>query len=333
MRRVVHFGPANSPGGMATVIKTLNRNPPEGWEAGIIPTHGSSLLGTIKSWVFAMRRLKLAISKGEIDIAHIHVTHSISWIRKRSLMKICEKMGVPTVIHIHSGKFDRFCSGWFGSSVKKELRVEKRTTVVLEERWKGLLRKWIPDSSFVVFNPSNAIGDRKNHKLGDKVRLLLLSRKNEIKGHDFSIGIIEELHRMGINASLTMTGTTSGSSKKFPDLEVNCLGWVSEEEKKELVEEADFLISPSEYEGSSMSVIEAMVSGLPCIVSEASRETVGVSELVAGKNTESWAKAIIRCSNSEKYDDLLEKIRLRSSIYSIERCRSSLGEIYESLIV
>ena len=57
--------------------------------------------------------------------------------------------------------------------------------------------------------------------------------------------------------------------------EVNCLGWVSEERKRRLVASADFLISPSDYEGSSMSVIEAIVSGLPAIVSEAVERPLG----------------------------------------------------------
>ena len=203
---------------MSTVIRNLHQNPPNGWSSSTINTHEDSFIGMLAKWFRSGRILEQMIREGEVDIAHIHVTHSLSWIRKRSLMRKCEKMGIPTVIHIHSGKFDRFCTGWFGSSVKKELLVENRATIVLEERWKKLLKEWLPDSTFVVFNPSNAIGDRRNHELLTKVKLLLLSRKSEIKGHDFSIGIIEELHRMGINASLTMTGTTSGSSKEFPDL-------------------------------------------------------------------------------------------------------------------
>lgn len=333
MRRVVHFGPADSPGGMATVINTLHRNPPKGWVSRIIPTHGPSAIGAASSWISAMRKLREVFDNGEIDIAHFHVTHSVSWIRKRSLMKKCEKMGIPSVIHIHSGKFDRFCSGWFGSSVKKELLVKNRATVVLEERWKDLLNEWIPDSTFVVSNPSNAIANRENHRLGDKIELLLLSRKSGVKGHDFSIRILEKLHEMGIPAKLTMTGTRLGVSQKFPELEVNCLGWVSEEQKRRLVESADFLISPSDYEGSSMSVIEAIVSGLPAIVSEASRETIGVSELVAGDSAESWANKIVDYSESGKYNQIQEMLRERSSIYSIEKCKSSLGEVYESLIV
>ena len=47
----MHFGPANSPGGMATVIKTLNRNPPEGWE-----------LELSNSWFFAPWHNKVGLS-------------------------------------------------------------------------------------------------------------------------------------------------------------------------------------------------------------------------------------------------------------------------------
>ena len=35
------------------------------------------------------------------------------------------------------------------------------------------------------------------------------------------------------------------------------------------------MLSPSQYEGSSVSVIESLVSGLPVIASPASSETVG----------------------------------------------------------
>ena len=33
MRRVLHVGPCNTPGGMAKVIEILSQNPPNGWVA------------------------------------------------------------------------------------------------------------------------------------------------------------------------------------------------------------------------------------------------------------------------------------------------------------
>ena len=33
MRKVLHVGPCNTPGGMAKVMEILSQNPPEGWQA------------------------------------------------------------------------------------------------------------------------------------------------------------------------------------------------------------------------------------------------------------------------------------------------------------
>ena len=39
MRKVLHVGPCDSPGGMATVMQTLAEHPPEGWEAELLSSH------------------------------------------------------------------------------------------------------------------------------------------------------------------------------------------------------------------------------------------------------------------------------------------------------
>ena len=36
MRKVLHVGPCDTPGGMATVMRTLAEFPPEGWEAELL---------------------------------------------------------------------------------------------------------------------------------------------------------------------------------------------------------------------------------------------------------------------------------------------------------
>ena len=39
MRRVLHVGPCNTPGGMAKVIEILSKNPPDGWTAETWQSH------------------------------------------------------------------------------------------------------------------------------------------------------------------------------------------------------------------------------------------------------------------------------------------------------
>ena len=333
MKRVVHLGPSESPGGMSVVIKNMLKHPPMGWQAGAISTHGKTTIETLKRWLFSRKELKRRISSHEIDLAHIHVTHSISWWRKRGLMRICRKNRVPLVIQIHSGKFEKFCSGFSGKSVKKELSMPKTKTVLLEERWKRKLAKWVPADSIVVPNFSDSLTNRSNHKLSKKIKLLVLSRDSPGKNHDFAIEILRALNHSGKSASLSMTGVSEDKSTKVDGLEIDFLGWIDENRKSELIAESDFLISPSEFEGSSMSVIESIRSGLPCFVSEASGETLGIPEMViSSRDPKKWAEEIVKWSNREKYENAVSLINNQSIRFAPITSRNILAEIYNDLL-
>ena len=334
MHRVVHLGPSKSQGGMSEVIRTLHQNPPAGWSSSIIDTHDDSPIYMLLKWIKSRRSLKSRIKSGEVDIAHIHVTHSLSWIRKRSIMRICEKARLPTIVHIHSGKFDSFCRGWYGKSVKRELSKKNRKIVVLEQRWLDLLSPWISrDNTNVVPNPSIPKIDRKSHKIGDGVKILLLSRDAKCKGHGFAIRTADSLLQMGREVSISLTGIESHKERISPELDVRCLGWVDGKEKIQLIRDADIMLSPSQYEGSSMSVIEAIVNGLPCIVSESSDETVGIAELVVSDFDEKkWAMRIDDCTKEPKYSEICNKLLEKTPKYSINRTNRKLGQLYDSLV-
>jgi len=115
---------------------------------------------------------------------------------------------------------------------------------------------------------------------------------------------------------------------------VEAMGWIGQEEKARAISEADFLLMPSEFEGSSMSVIEAMVSGLPPIVSTASAETVGVSSLVLPLDApEAWAERIASLRQPRAYRDTVESILVQAERYSPELARFQWGALYESLLL
>ena len=333
VRRVIHLGPSESQGGMATVINNLCQSPPKGWVANSISTHGNSIFSVISRWFFSRVELKKKIVDGEIDVAHIHVTHSISWWRKRGIMRICEKWGIPSVIHIHSGKFDEFCRGIAGISVRKELSKKQRKTIILENRWKTRLKEWIPCDSVVIRNTSYPLANRSNHKIGGEIKLLILSRKSPVKGVGFTKEVLRCLDKIGKKASLVVTGSGGVIENYYQHLDITQLGWVSEDEKRTLIEEADFLLAPSEFEGASMSVIESMASGLPCLVSEVSNETVGVEELVMKSfNPEIWAERIVELSETEQYESMVKSVKKRSQKYLPEHSKIGLGKIYNELI-
>ena len=332
MKRVVHLGPSESKGGMATVIENLVNNVPDGWVAEVICTHSENTLALVGIWRKALREFSKGLRKSRYDLVHIHVTHSISWWRKLSFINLCEKFEVPMVVHIHSGKFDIFCSGFAGKSVRKVLSKKNLLTVVLEERWKKKLIDWIPSDSKVIRNFSYPI-PRSKKIPGRRLKLLVLSRNSPIKRHDFAIDIAECINNMGREASISITGIGSRMEDYSRGFEIRYCGWVSEHERRALISESDFLLSPSRYEGSSMSVIESMVSGLPCLVSEASRETVGIDEMVIGEDEpELWAKRILTISNELFYSKAAKKMEERAVMYSPMENKERISEIYENLV-
>ena len=269
-----------------------------------VSTHSDTgIKAKMVAFLGARKYLKGLIKDEKIDVAHIHVTHGLSWWRKRYFMSLCIRGGISTIVHIHSGKFDSFCRGIAGFSVKGMLNKPGVKVIILEERWKNKLRKWIPESSIVVPNFSTIKSMKEREDPGERIELLMLSRGSKIKQIEFGLDIVRELRLSGREARLLVTG------KKFSipnDLQENVesLGWISQEEKYALLERVDFLLSPSIYEGCSMSVIEAMNCNLPPIVSEASGETVGISELVEKEfDAKKWSDKIIFFSESKRYQD------------------------------
>lgn len=334
MRKVIHLGPVNSRGGMSAVIKSLVEHPPEYWFAEALVTHADdSVMAMLGAWGSSRSELRRVARAGQIDLAHIHVTHSASWWRKRDLMRICERNEVPTVIHIHSGRFDDFCSGFAGGSVRRTLRKTGRRTVVLEQRWLDRLAKWIPPDSEVIPNPSEPIVDRKGHLPGSRLKLLMLSRGGRGKGLSFATKVLDSLLSEGVDAILRMSGEIPRGIQDTKGGRIESMGWVSEERKAELIAESDFLLMPSEFEGSSMAVIESIVNGLPCIVSPACAETIGINSLVLGlEDHGAWANLIQELSDPHSYVEVVDELGRQTKRFSMDAARGRWGAIYESLI-
>ena len=258
----------------------------------------------------------------------------MSWWRKRGLLRICEKNGVPAILHIHSGKFDVFCRSFAGKSIKRSLSSENVTVIVLEDRWRTRLSPWLPPNTYVVRNFTEIEPRDVRRVLGSKISLLMLSRSSHIKGVNLAMDVVDKLTEFEFDVSLIVTGDRGKLPiSRLNDGKVSFKGWVSEEEKRVLMDQADFLLSPSKFEGSSMTVIESMMFGLPCIVSMASSETVGLDQLVVNDfEPKSWADRIAYLHEQETYDMLVHEIRRRSTRFDPKENKKVLSSVYSDII-
>jgi glycosyltransferase involved in cell wall biosynthesis len=291
MRKVLHVGPCDTPGGMATVMHTLAEFPPEGWEADLLASHApGGLWAKWRAYRRARKELirRCASSDERPDIVHVHTAADWSWWRKARLISLLPG-GIGVLIHIHSGKFD----AWLGTktsnrSVSFKNTVEKRqaTVVVLSEAWKTILAPTIGET-LAISNPIHprmvplTVPRDENH-------LLLLGRQDPIKGHDFAIKVAESLHAKRPSLRLSITGIEHARQEV-----VHALGWVSEEEKLHLLQTASLLLLPSAHEGQPMVALEASACGLPIVAFE-HLTSLPDSTITAGPEVAQWVSVVTK---------------------------------------
>ena len=290
MRRVVHVGPLMAPGGMASVIKLLAANPPEGWRASSCNTF--SRRGPIQK----MRRWQIAkkeIKTGDFDLVHIHCAAGWSYKRKISIAKVAN---APVVFHIHSGKFD--------IDAKSELKDYE--IVCLSESWSEKLRPLIGDSISV----SNPVRPQTIENVERENFTLLMGRNDPVKGHAFA-------YSLGLD-DLRVTGV-----ERAPE-GVTALGWVSEEEKWNLLQRAGCLIVPSEYEGQPMVILEALSVGCPVVASSNIPDLPDCVRAVDLGDEDGWRDAIA--------NPIAEGLEEAVAKHHVEIVSKQWGEIYDRII-
>ena len=328
MRKVLHVGPCNTPGGMATVMHTLAEHPPEGWKAELLASHApGSVLAKWNAYRNAIRELKQRCRSQERrpDIVHIHTAADWSWRRKARLIQLARKQDVPVVVHVHSGKFDR----WLDTlnprqqaSLREVFDQPSTLGVVLSEGWRHRLHdrlgplRVVPNPVPPRFKP--AAGARDTH------HVLLLGRADPVKGHAFGIELAKALRPEFPELRLTLTGISTS-----PEAWVEALGWVSEEEKLRLLQTASVLLVPSGYEGQPMVLLEALSCGLPVCVSDRLLDVPDTVAVAKYEDVEDWCERVGAVLTEPP---VTASVQAASSSFSPESVAALWKSHYESLI-
>jgi len=286
MPKVLHIGPCDTPGGMANVMRTLAEYPPEGWEADLLSSHTvGSPWAKWKAYRRARKELirRCRSAEERPDVVHLHTAADWSWRRKARFLSYAQKQNMACVVHVHSGKFD----SWLGAStskrsrtVRRQLNDNKTRMVVLTDEWKNRLEEHFR-GLLCVSNPLDpSIINTKQQR--DRHHLLLMGRNDPVKGHAFAVKVAESMKAIYPDLKLTMTGVSHVSQDW-----VTAKGWVSDSEKRHLLETASVLLLPSSHEGQPMIVIEALGSGLP-VLAHQHLHSLPDEVTTADPNLEAW---------------------------------------------
>jgi len=114
-------------------------------------------------------------------------------------------------------------------------------------------------------------------------------------------------------------------------------GYISNEEKRDLLRNAQFFVFPSIYEGFGMPVTEAMACGTDAVVSESSsliEISAGLVPLIDPKNADLWAEAMEEKLNfkadDRKKQQLIDHARSYTWDKTAEAARSAIK--YASMV-
>ena len=252
-------------------------------ENNCIPTYyPSTLKGKWLPWLKALPVLFRSIQEKKQKncnvIVYSHVGDGISFFRETCVLWLAKFAGARTILQIHSPKVDGYLEHPLKRFLLKIALIPADAVCVLTDWWKNrLIESGIKGDIFVIPNPLpndllEIAKQKKNGKDGDhteNINILSMARLVPGKGVDI---IIRAMSHLPENVFLTIAG--DGEQRK--ELEklssdigvakrIKFAGWVSGNEKRDLLKMADIFCLPSTYDAFPMSMVEAMAYGIPVV--------------------------------------------------------------------
>lgn len=191
------------------------------------------------------------------------------------------------------------------------------------------IKKFYRRESVVIYPPIDLSEIRLQKKKEDY--FLVLNRLVRGKGTEV---IVEAATNLGINLKIAGTGPELENLKRIAGKNVEFLGWVSDEERVRLLQNAKALIVASEDEDFGITSIEAQAAGTPVIApaSGGFLETVVDSKtgLLYGGSGQVDMDSLIK--GIERFNDLrfkTEDLRENAEKFSVERFKKEILQLVE----
>lgn len=260
---------------MAGLKEELGRSDATGLRVRFAATRGAGHIALSPFYLasFLLRMIALRAA-GKLDLVHINLSSRGSTYRKLQIARLCRWLGIPYVLHLHSGGYPTFWKndGGFLNRRITEMFEGAARIMVLGQTWRRFVAGRVPDAADrIVIVPNAAARPTHDHVGGgDSVHILYLGRLSDAKGVP-QLG--DALHRMrdipGWRATLAGDGDIAAARAKAAELgiadRVDLPGWVDGDRVARLIATADILVLPSFVENLPLSIIEGMASGLAVV--------------------------------------------------------------------
>ena len=345
----------DSPGGVAAVARQVLVSPlSRHYRMSMLPTYrrGSILA---RSWHGAtgIARIAAGLVLRRPELVHLKVASRGSFARKVTVGALCRLRGVPLLVHVHGGGFDRFVES-SPSPVQRLAHwlLESTPQVLsLSERWAERLRPLFPRARIdVLTNPvevarfddlarARFAGDHRGEPLA-----VFLGDLVERKGVYDLVAAWAEVVRAVPGARLVLCGTgqidrvrAAAEASGVAD-QVDLPGFVGPDEKRRLLGAATLFVLPSYVEGVPISLLEAMAAGLPSVVTPVGGVLDAVADgreaiVIAPGDRGALAQAMIRILTTPALARTLgEGARRRVEVFDVVAYADRLDGVYRTVL-
>lgn len=282
--RILLVGPVPPPvGGMATVVQNLFGEYAKTADVRLINNAkttevGRPLVAGIAAQLKLIGKLIRELLTWRPDAVHIHTCSFFTFWRNSVDIAIARLLGRSVYLHIHGGRFTEFLEGL--SPIRQRLaRIAMRScrkVILLGENWRESMRPWVPSDRICVVANGVPLPEDAKRALADRLSIICLANYEHLKGQEDLIRALRELNDDTVSVNFYGAETEVGEKERLTglarklgvDKQVNIKSPVSGDEKNRALHEATCFCLPSYAEGLPMSMLEAMASRLPVIVTD-----------------------------------------------------------------
>ena len=284
------------------------------------------------------------LRKNHYDIVHVHGNSSMMAI-ELTIARLAG--GKIRIAHSHNSmcpnmKVHRVLNPYFRKIYTKALACGKLAgDWLFGENGFEILPNGFHTEAF-MFDEEERKRVRKELDIEDKLVVGHIGRFNEQKNQVYLIKAFEQVAKVRSDAVLLLVGT-GPDFDKIKGIVENSLHknriilYGVTKETRAMYSAMDVFALPSKYEGLPVVLLEAQITGLPCIVSNKVTKEVDFGEiqwLSIDDNPDRWAEAISKTvvrSNAQRRDYRREHIA-QIECYDISQTVKQLDVIYERLI-
>ena len=289
-------------------------------------------------------RLWKTLRDNQYDIVHVHGSSSMMAI-ELTIAKFAG--GKIRFAHSHNSmcpnmKLQKLLNPYFKKIYTKSLACGKLAgDWLFGENQFEILPNGFRTEQF-VFEPEKRCGVRKQLNIEGKFVIGHIGRFNEQKNQLYLIQIFEEIVKQREDAVLLLVGTGPDFEKTKSVVEKskyrkNIILYGVTEKTSELYAAMDVFVLPSRHEGLPVVLLEAQISGLPCIVSDKVTREVDFGEiewLSIDEKPEKWANVVMKTEiKPEEYRKQYRKNHISIiEKYDIVHTAKQLDEIYDKAV-